>query len=212
MRQFRVTPQTNVADNFKKIHYNIMKSDRSDYVKNRQLVITVIVSVAIVRFTELTCLTIDCIVNSAHKNMIKIPTDKYSNCKFKYRLITFPNYCTHILQRFIEIDRRRIVLSTIGDKNDIGELLLSEQTGQKLSLKYLSKDIIDIALAAGIEVKISTNKLCQQNIYLLINKLHNHINGKREYDLSETDLIWLMHMSGARMLEYYINSSTGVDK
>ena len=190
------------ADNLNKISDFITKSGNSDFVKKRQSVMIALMAFSGARPSELECLTIDCIKCSPHLSLttIKIPIDKFGANGF--RLVTIPSTFAMELQKYIGIDRYRIISKTCWEKNDYKVLLINEKTGLRLRSRDLSQEISKIFKATGIDLRIRAN-LFRQDSSLFTHKL-NSLNSDKiyEYELSKADRS--QHVN-RHMSKYYDN-------
>jgi len=191
------------ADKLNLISDFITKSGHSTFVKKRQMVMIALLAFSGVRLSELEFLTIDCIkISPSSQTIIRIPAVKRSNADWNFHLVTIPSTFAMELQKYIALDRYRIVSKTCRKRNDSGALLINEKTGLKLSSRDLFHDISVISKATGIDIKISAGLFRQQVSSLFVHKLHS-LNSGKEYELSEADRVW-------DMSKYYTNKPTEV--
>jgi hypothetical protein len=101
---------------------------------------------------------VPCHISENESWHIKLRSDKKYHGRYTHRVL--PVYLSIIieLRKYIEIYRRRVLHSTIGQRNDHGYLLVSKISGERLSSKSLSNILNMLQIEGAIK-----NANCELN-------------------------------------------------
>ncbi|PQK74414.1 hypothetical protein CG428_13420 [Pantoea ananatis] len=88
------------------------------------------------------------------KSVLKVFTAKRSGGREEYRYLPISRTDIELIVNFIEKFRSRIIKQTVGTKEDLGYLLVSETSGLRLATETLTNELLLLAKTAKIEEQV----------------------------------------------------------
>lgn len=139
--------------NVEKLRQIIQTESKSTFQRKRRYVMLKLLEITGGRRSEVSALTCNSVYQASKTNMLEILTAKRSGGKEEFRFIPIASHDVAFLIEFIEKNRRSIIRSTCGNKNDDGYLLISQTHGLGLRANTITQEIATLSKAAGIKEK-----------------------------------------------------------
>ncbi|PPD54032.1 MAG: hypothetical protein CTY12_03975 [Methylotenera sp.] len=139
--------------NVEKLRQIIQTESNTHFQRKRRYVMLKLLEITGGRRSEVAALTCNSVYQASKTNMLEILTAKRSGGREEFRFIPIASHDVAFLIEFIEKNRRSVIRSTCGNKNDDGCLLISQTSGLGLRANTITQEIATLSQAAGITEK-----------------------------------------------------------
>ncbi|WP_395488971.1 tyrosine-type recombinase/integrase [Cedecea davisae] len=140
--------------NIAKLIEAIPHVSRTTYQRRRRFILVKLLEITGARRIEVANIRVEDIYNAKlmkQEPLLKVFTAKRSGGREEYRYLPISKIDLELVVNFIEKFRSRIIKKTVGSKEDLGYLLISETTGLRLTPETLTNELLLLAKTAKIE-------------------------------------------------------------
>jgi site-specific recombinase XerD len=142
------------SKNIAKLIEAIPYMSRTTYQRRRRFIMVKLLEITGARRIEVANIRVEDIYNAKlmkQEPMLKVFTAKRSGGREEYRYLPISRTDLELIVNFIEKFRNRIIKQTVGTKDDLGYLLISETSGLRLATETLTNELLLLAKTAKIE-------------------------------------------------------------
>ncbi|EQA0897491.1 site-specific integrase [Escherichia coli] len=142
------------SKNIAKLIEAIPYVSRTTYQRRRRFILIKLLEITGARRIEVANIRVEDIYNARLMKQeleLKVFTAKRSGGREEYRYLPISRIDLELLVNFIEKFRSRVIKKTVGIKEDLGYLLISETSGQRLATETLTNELLLLAKTAKIE-------------------------------------------------------------
>lgn len=125
------------------------------FLRKRRYVMIKLLEITGGRRSEVAAITCNSVREASKMDdpLLKLVTVKKRGGEDEFRYIPISRHDIEFLLEYIDKNRRRIIRSTCGQKNDDDFLLISETSGKKLRPNTITQEISSLSKSAGISEK-----------------------------------------------------------
>ena len=142
------------SKNIAKLIEAIPYVSRTTYQRRRRFILIKLLEITGARRIEVANIRVEDIYNARlmkQEPELKVFTAKRSGGREEYRYLPISRIDLELLVNFIEKFRSRVIKKTVGTKEDLGYLLISETSGQRLATETLTNELLLLAKTAKLE-------------------------------------------------------------
>lgn len=171
------------SKNIAKLIEVIPHVSRTTYQRRRRFILVKLLEITGARRIEIANIRIEDIYNARQMKqvpLLKVFTAKRARGREEYRYLPISRTDLELIVNFIEKFRRRIIKQTIGTKDDLGYLLISETSGQRLATETLTNELLLLAKAAKIEEQACAHMFRHRfitKLFVALIEQHEYGNG-----------------------------------
>lgn len=171
------------SNNIAKLIEVIPHVSRTTYQRRRRFILVKLLEITGARRIEVANIRIEDIYNARQMKqepVLKVFTAKRPGGREEYRYLPISKTDLELIVNFIEKFRRRIIKQTVGTKDDLGYLLISETSGQRLATETLTNELLLLAKAAKIEEQACAHMFRHRfitKLFVALIEQHEYENG-----------------------------------